>query len=187
MNADQSLIERIKSGDQSAFAQLISDHKNYVYSICMGILRDSFEAEEATQDSFLKFFRSASKIELTVKMRTFLYKVAYRTALDYLRKRKRVVSLDTSYHDAPSGILSEDMVQEHDNKRFILMALSELKSEEAAIVTMFYFKELNIKEIADITGLSLSNIKVKLLRSRNKLNKIISEKYQFLKTEGNYG
>ena len=187
MNADQSLIERIKSGDQSAFAQLISDHKNYVYSICIGILKDSFEAEEATQDSFLKFYRSASKIDLKVKMRTFLYKIAYRTALDYLRKRKRVVSLDNSYHDVPSDVLSESMIQEDDNKRFLLMALSELKSDEAAIVTMFYFKELNIKEIAEITGLSLSNIKVKLLRSRKKLSIIISEKYQFLKTEGHYG
>jgi RNA polymerase sigma-70 factor (ECF subfamily) len=187
MNADQSLIEQIKSGDQGAFAQLISDHKNYVYSICMGILRDSFEAEEATQDSFLKFYRSAAKIELNVKLRTYLYKIAYRTALDYLRKRKRVISLDNSHYDVAADVRSENMTQKKDNKRFLLKALSELKPDEAAIVTLFYFKELSINEIKEITGLSVSNIKIKLMRSRSKLAKIISDKYQFLKPEGNYG
>lgn len=180
LHADQQLIEQIKSGNQDAFSSLIRKHQDYVYSICMGILRNRFEAEEAAQDSFLKFHRSIHKIELKVKLRTFLYKIAYRTSLDYIRKRKNIVSLDNSKHDTPDSTSTEEELMNKDRKVHLMKALSELKPEEAAIMTLFYFKELNINEIIDITGLSKSNIKIKLMRSRNKLKQIIDEKYPSL-------
>ena len=181
MNEDQLMIEQLKTGSQTAFSRLINDHQNYVYSICYGILKDGFEAEEATQDTFLKFYRAASKIDLKVKMRTFLYKIAYRTSLDYIRKRKRVETLEHAQYKNNNEETADNVLQEDDQKRYLREAMSELKPDESALVTMFYFKDLSIKEIAEITGMSLSNIKIKLMRSRTKLAKIIDSRYQFIK------
>ena len=173
---DDQLIQQILEGDQKAFQLIMEKYQDYMYTVCWGILKNDQEAQEATQDTFVKMYRSLKSYNSTSKLSTWLYRIAYRTSLDYLRKRK-----DTSpIEDVEFGLKNADSSSE---RKYLNKELSghldglinRLDSEEATVLRLFYLEEHSIKELEEITGLSQSNIKVKLHRSRKKLYNLIKE------------
>ena len=150
----------------------MSKHKDFVFSILINMLKDPMDAQEATQDTFVKVFRRIHSYSDQSKFTTWLYSIAYRTGLDYLKKRKKTLSLDdkemhiqATFHNQNPEVILESK----DRKKRILELISTLTPEEAAVIRMFYFKELSLKEIAEITHLSLANVKVKLYRARQSI------------------
>ena len=156
-------------GDQSAFAVLITRYKHMVHTVTSRVLRNKMDAEEATQDVFVKAFHRLAEFQGAGKFSTWLYSIAYSTAITALRRRK-------------NGILSIDYIQGHgaepaeaallpgqDRTAIIDRALATLSPEDAAIVTMYYLEEMSVQEIVTITGTGASNVKVKLHRCRKKL------------------
>lgn len=150
-------------------------YKHLVHTVCMRVLRHREDAEEATQDSFVKAFQNLHAFQGGSKLGTWLYSIAYRTALSKLRTRKAgTLGLDELQangqepQQAPEG-------DRNDRKALVEWALAQLPAEDAAVVTFFYLEELGIEEIVTITGLGESNVKVKLHRARKKLLTILQD------------
>ena len=85
---EEELIAAARQGDQQAYARLMRSYKHMVYTVCMRVLRNREEAEEATQDSFVKAFRNLGAYQGGARFSTWLYSIAYRTALSALRTRR---------------------------------------------------------------------------------------------------
>ena len=85
---DNYYIDRVLSGDVSAYALLVSKHKNLVFSIVLKILNNREDAEEIAQDVFLKAYQSLKKFEQKSKFSTWLYRIAYNSAISRTRKKK---------------------------------------------------------------------------------------------------
>lgn len=176
MEEDIHLVGRILKGDQTAFRQLVERYKDYVFTICMRVLNQREEAEEAAQDVFIKVYKTLRSFEQKAKFSTWLYTVAYRTALDKVRvRKKRNVPLDSEENHLQISddkqVNAEQIINTEMLQGQLLVAIRKLKPQDAAVVTLFYLKEKSIKEIVEITGLTLTNVKTKLHRTRESLKR----------------
>ena len=88
MEEDLKLIKLVLKGSNPAFKRLIDKYQDFVFSITLKVLKSREEAEEAAQDVFLKVYRTLGSYEQKSKFSTWLYTIAYRTALDRTRKKQ---------------------------------------------------------------------------------------------------
>lgn len=151
-----------------------------VHTVTFRVLRNAMDAEEATQDTFVKAFRQLHTFQGGGKFSTWLYSIAYRTALTALRKRKdATLSLDSLPPDR-TEFQREGAFPDQDRKAALEQALATLAPADAALVTMYHLEEMSVEEIVTVTGLGASNVKVKLHRSRKRLYEALR---QLLKDE----
>jgi len=170
---DEYYIKQTLNGNVNAFAILVERYKNMVYTLSIKIVKNREEAEEISQDSFVKAYKNLSSFKGESKFSTWVYKIAYYASLDAVKRNKRF-SNNENIDDLKIGNLSEiqgglEYLHEKERKKVISKALLKLNEDERTILTLFYFEELPIKEISKIINLSEDNIKVKLYRSRKKL------------------
>ena len=172
-NTDQFLIDKVLDGDKNAFGELVDRYQNFVLTIAMRILRNTEEAEEVAQDSFIKAYDSLSSFRGDAKFSTWLYRIVYHKSLDRLKmnNRHRTYEIieeitDDSLNHIENGL--EFMLSE-ERTNIIKKCIAQLPEDDAAIISLFYFEEQSVKEIAVITELTEDNIKIKLYRSRKKL------------------
>ena len=170
---DQEHIQSVLSGNTNAFAPLVDRYKNMVFTLCFKMVNNREEAEELTQDSFIKVYRSLKQFKGESRFSTWLYKVAYHTCLDRLKKLKRekpTVEINT-FTEAHISTLQNDFeqIEDQERKELVQKCLQLLPEEERSLFTLYYLNEQSVKEIALIMGATETNIKVKLFRSRNKL------------------
>ena len=171
--SDESYIDRILKGDRSSFAILIERHKNMVFTIANRMLRNREEAEEVSQDVFLKAYKSLKKFKKQSKFSTWLYKIVYNQCISELRKKKKnFISLDdegSENYDIEATYNNVDNLEDADRKYYIEKAISRLNEDEGMIITLYYQNEMSTDQIAEIMNISVSNVKVKLFRLRKKL------------------
>jgi RNA polymerase sigma factor (sigma-70 family) len=170
---DNDYIGRVLSGDVAAYALLVTKHKNLVFSIVLKIVSNREDAEEISQDVFLKAYQSLNTFEGKSKFSTWLYRIAYNAAISKTRKKKvEMVAIEetviTNYSTDGIGRNMNDL-EENDRQRILERALLRLPEEDNLLITLFYKNENSIDDISDITGLSVSNVKVRLHRIRKKL------------------
>jgi len=161
------------TGDHRAFAWLVGEYKHMVYTASFRILRDAQEAEEATQDTFVKAYQNLSGYQGGSKFSTWLFSIAYRTAISELRKRKvKSTSLEDLGRAEPF-VASADGMERTDRRAALTRAMGQLSAEDAAIINFYYQEDLSVEEIVTVTGLGASNVKVKLHRSRKRLMELL--------------
>lgn len=181
---DETLIQQALTGRQSAFAALVNRYERYVFTLALRIVKNREDAHEVAQDSFLRAFRYLSDFRGDAKFSTWLYKIVYSTALNFLRKQNPdIQSLDDEKRpiqlfDAAVPDASHAMEQQ-DRNLAIQQAVNQLSSDDAAIITLFYLYEHSLDEICQITNLSLTNAKTKLCRARQRLKLIVENKPEF--------
>lgn len=179
MDEDIRLVEQTLQGNQAAFEQLVLRYQNYVFTITHRVLPQREEAEEAAQDTFLKVYSTLSAFERKSKFSTWLYTIAYRTAVDVARRKQLPVTSiddDNSYLQLVDtvGDSPADEVYQQDLNEQLQEAIKRLKPEDGILITLFYLHEKPVKEIADIMGFTLSNVKTKLHRLRESLKEALS-------------
>jgi len=172
-NTDQELINKTLQGDTRAFGFLVVKYQSYVFTIVLRMVKVREEAEEVSQDTFVKAFESLSSFRGESKFSSWLYSIAYRKALDSLRKNKKHKASQLLEEITESDVSSVEnalyYLEDKERKEKIQECIMQLPEMDAALVTLYYFEEQSIKEMAVITSLSEENIKVKLYRSRKKL------------------
>jgi len=177
--ADQYYIHQIISGNTGAFAVLVDRYKVLVFTLASKMINNREEAEEVAQDTFIKAFNSLGKFKGDSKFSTWLYKIAYNTCLDRLKKNKKeqnVVPIDefTASFVKTTENAFEALV-EQDRKQLIQDCLQQLPGDESFLLTLYYFEDQNLDEIAKIMDITANHVKVKLFRSRKKLAGILKQ------------
>jgi RNA polymerase sigma-70 factor, ECF subfamily len=170
---DSWYIDRVKNGDREAFASLIEKHKSMVYTVAYRIVKNHEDAEELAQDAFLKVFQSIEQFEQRSKFSTWIYKIVYNSAISFIRK-KRIIS--TTLEPVIIENFAEDEIfenlgqlDEEEQKILVESLMKKLNHEESTLVSLYYMDDCSVQEIAEITGLSVSNVKVKLHRIRKQM------------------
>jgi RNA polymerase sigma-70 factor (ECF subfamily) len=172
---EKELIHNIQIGNHQLFSTLVDMHKNMVYALVLKMVDNKEDAEEVAQDTFVKAFKAIKQFKGESKFSTWLYRIAYFTAINHLRKQNRLKTpIDMSSFSA-NDKSAVDTLNEDDQKKLINDALKYIKPIERTLISLFYLDEFSNKEIQEITGLSQSNIKVMLLRTRKKLYGIMQK------------
>tara|TARA_R110002050_G_scaffold118467_1_gene235866 strand:- start:8102 stop:8683 length:582 start_codon:yes stop_codon:yes gene_type:complete len=179
---DLYYINLIIEGNTNAFSVLVDRYKDLVFSLALKMVKNREEAEEVSQDTFIKVFKSLRQFKGDSKFSTWIYKVTYNTCLDRLKMNKKF------YNDVPIDEFTEHQVKTIDNaleameleerKQAIQDCMKLLPAEDAFLLTLFYFEEQSLEEIAKVVGLTTNNVKVKLFRSRKKLTTILKERLE---------
>jgi RNA polymerase sigma-70 factor (ECF subfamily) len=178
---DNYYIDQVIAGKAIAFSYIVDYHKNKIFNLAFRICGNREDAEEVSQDSFLKAYRSIREFRMKSSFSTWLFRIVYNTAISKIRSRKeRTISLS----DYPSesfefsGINEFDEDSDREHKKYIVnQALIKLTAEERAVISLYYYDDMTIDEIAEVTGSGKSNIKVKLFRARQKMLETI-EKFE---------
>jgi RNA polymerase sigma factor (sigma-70 family) len=172
LTQDKHYIERVLRGDINAFSYLVDNHKGMIYTIALRMLKNVEDAEELSQDTFVKAFNSLKDFKFESKFSTWLYRITYNGAISKLRK-KRIEILDVvdvvfTETEVVSTYNAINEIRKSEQRKYINEAIESLKEDDAFIITMYYLQENTIDEICGITGLTLSNVKVKLHRARKR-------------------
>lgn len=189
-NEEALLVASILKGNTADYAKLVDQYKDLVYTLAIRMLKNREEAEEVSQDVFIKIFKSLASFKGDSKLSTWVYRVTYNCCLDQIKKNKKHLNdipidaynynkIDT-IDNALEGLIKEEKQQ------LIRSCVNRLPEESSAIITLFYFDELSLDEISGITGIESNTVKVKLFRARKKLAKIM-EQYMIPKNNLNYG
>ncbi|MDR1601170.1 MAG: sigma-70 family RNA polymerase sigma factor [Tannerella sp.] len=174
---DGYCIEKILAGRTEYFSVLMKKYSQPVFSLIVKMAGNREDAEELTQDVFLKVFRSLSTFRGNSSFSTWLYRIAYNTAISAMRKPKPEwlpfeEIADTADEDAEDEVAGLDSNIQLDR---LQKALQQLPPDDRALLMLFYTHEKTVDEISIITRLSRPNVKTKLHRIRKKLLLLMTE------------
>ncbi|MDO9514501.1 MAG: RNA polymerase sigma factor [Syntrophales bacterium] len=183
--SDREIIERIIDGDADAFAQILTRYKDYV----MGIVSRHVpydQAEETAHDAFIRAYQSLATFRGKDNFRPWLASIAVRTCYDFWRGRYRskevpMSSLTQQHQEWLENVMSDTSDQafaEHGSRKeareVLDWALAKLSAEDRMVLELVYLEGLTIREAAELLGWTTANVKVRSLRSRRKLQKLLS-------------
>jgi RNA polymerase sigma-70 factor (ECF subfamily) len=173
--ADEALVAATLAGEDRAFAELVSRHKRRVFATASRFARDAHQLDDIAQEVFLRAFRHLAKFRGDAPFEHWLARITVSACYDFLRKERRVreqVSLDA--HDFDLRDAGADAAMAAGRARELLdFAMRQLSPDERLIITLAELEERPMREIADLTGWSESNVKVRAFRARQSLKKIL--------------
>jgi RNA polymerase sigma-70 factor (ECF subfamily) len=171
--ADTYYIERVQAGETECFAFLLKRYSRPVYSLIVKMVGNREDAEELTQDVFLKAYRSLSSFQGNSRFSTWLYRIACNTAVSATRKaRHEWPAIEESLiGNVAEEDVSEALAQASKEEQLTRLeaALAQLPPDERALILLFYMQAKTVEEIAAVTGLTASNVKTRLHRIRKKM------------------
>lgn len=174
---DQFYINKVLNGDVNSFSILVDRYKDLIFTIAIRMLKNREEAEEVAQDIFVKIFKSLSKFKGDSKFSTWIYKIAYNTCLDVLKKynkQNNFIPID-EYLEKQKPELENifDTLVLKEQQVIIQKCLSLLPYEESILLTLYYYEDQSLEEIAKVLNINQNNAKVKLFRIRKKFESIL--------------
>ena len=178
---DVQLIHAVLSGDDAAFGTLIEKYQRSVHALAWRKIGDFHYAEEITQDTFLRAYQNLSTLRNPSQFSGWLYVIANRVCLHWLRKEKPVKQLQ-SLEDTPMEevdksayvryVLEQREIQATEHRFEIVKNLLEkLPEGEYTVMTLYYLGEMTTKEIGKFLGVSVETIRTRLHRARKRLEK----------------
>ena len=173
-NQDElNYIERILAGETNLYSHFVNSYSNSIYSLIVRIVQTNEDAEELTQDSFLKAFKKLDTFKGDCSFSTWLFRIAYNTAISATRKRKMEFPMvDEAMMESVPDEAIETFFEGDENEirlQKLEEAITKLNVEEKTLITLFYTEDKSVAELARVLDLTPENVKVKLHRVRKKL------------------
>ena len=163
--SDSELARAAQGGSREAFAELTLRHYQPVHSFLISLLDNRADAEDLTQDTFLRALAKIRQFKPGHPFRPWIFTIARRIAITHWRRRKPTVPLDESTpHPAAAAPLSQ-----HDAAALWSVARQKLKPDEFSALWFFYREDLSIKELAKVLRKTTTHTKVILHRARTHL------------------
>ena len=173
MAKDNTLIHRTQTGDEQAFAALMREHYPFVYAIVIRIVKNSHDAEEVVQDTFLNTYRGLAQLEDTTKFKSWLAEIAQNCARNWLRKQRGdTVSIDEvneqmlQMEDSP-----DERLIRQEQRELIRRTMETLPRKDREIAQAFYLDGASYDELTRTHGLSYNAIAFRLSRAKRQLTK----------------
>jgi RNA polymerase sigma-70 factor (ECF subfamily) len=182
---DKKLIDLALRGEETAFKALLEKYRNLVFSIMLKMVRNKQEAEDLTQEAFMKAFASLSSFNDEFAFSTWLMKIASNNCIDFLRKKKlKTYSIHEpiQYKDEKIEIEIPDLdpspertLIQSERSNMIEKTINELPERYRYVIILRHKEEKSYEEIAEIMNLPLGTVKAQIFRAREILNKRLKE------------
>ncbi len=170
---DEYYIREILKGDSGSFSHLVERYSHLAFSLSMKILNQREDAEEAAQDAFIKAYNSLNFFQNGSTFKTWFFRIVYNTSISKLRTRKNTEVKIEEVKISDAEIMETEgaikQLDTEDRQKYLNIGLGRLEPEERALLKMYYFDDFTMDEISIIAGLTVSNVKVKIHRSRKRL------------------
>ena len=180
---ENQIIEKVMAGDTDAFEDLLVANQNNVYNLALKMTGNQADAEDISQEAFLKAFRLLDSFRGESRFSVWLYRLTYNLCIDFLRKNKRVsmVSLSQQHDDSDdyefdiidTSEQPENAVLRHEMRDIIDKSMSELDLFHREIIVMREVSDMSYSEIAQTLNISEGTVKSRLSRARKNLADIL--------------
>jgi RNA polymerase sigma-70 factor (ECF subfamily) len=174
---DEQLVRATLGGDDEAFAELIRRHKRRVFTTATRFARNDHQLEDIAQEVFIRAFKNLAKFRNDAPFEHWLARITTSACYDFLRRERKhrdtapLDLVDFDLHD-----LSVDNEVSAGRAREVLTwAMRQLRADEQLVLTLCEIEERSVREVADLTGWSESNVKVRAFRARHALKRILEE------------
>ena len=176
------LIERANGGDHQAFRKLVEAHQRFVFSVAHRFTGNSDEAEDITQEVFIKVWRNLRKYQREIKLTTWMYKITTNQCLDYLKSanRKRQlnkVNVELS-HQIPDVTSGESNADDRELIGVITALAKQLTPMQQTVFILRDLEGLPAEEVCEVSGMSASNMKSNLYYARVKIRESLTQYYK---------
>lgn len=175
------IIEKAIAGDQQAFRMLVEKNQAFVYSLSYRLLGNSTDAEDITQETFIRLWRNLARYRMEIKLTTWLYKITTNLCLDLLKskRRKQDYRTDSVDHEMIADRFVADQALMNEEFRLILLKMTEvLTPRQKAVFVLRDIEGLEVKEVCEILSIGAGNVKSNLYYSRIKMSQLIKQYYQ---------
>ncbi|NWJ44518.1 MAG: sigma-70 family RNA polymerase sigma factor [Chloroflexi bacterium] len=176
---DENLVQQVLGGNQDAFAQLIERYKVAVFNLCARMLNDQNEAEDASQEVFLRAYNQLHTYQAGRRFSTWILSIASHYCIDMLRRRRPVTDLDSIAFWKPSDLPEpEESAVISENRDEVRELLRKLPEKYRSVTILRYWQDLSYEEIAETTGLTIATVKTRLFRARELLAKELDKQHR---------
>ena len=190
------IIRRAQLGDRAAFTDVVVHYQHYVYSIAMSIVKDPSDAEDLTQEVFIRLLRTIAQYNGDSRFSTWLYRLVINLGRDELRRRSRRirpelhVQTTTDTPDPVVDIVDDDRridpldsLMLAEMRREMRQAMLHLDENYRIALTLHYFDDMKYDEIANIMNIPLNTVKSHIRRGKERLMAIIQKNHSELLRE----
>ncbi|NLX66313.1 MAG: sigma-70 family RNA polymerase sigma factor [Bacteroidales bacterium] len=176
---EQLYVKQVLSGNTSAFSYFVETYQEMAITIAYRICGNLQDAEDVVQDSFVKAYRNLHSFRADSKFSTWLYRIVYNTAVTLTKSKIWTSTHETDMENAVhlSGNPADLNIEHSEQKEMVGEILQKMPKGDALLLTLYYMEENPVKDIAKITGLNESNVKVKLFRARKLFKEMLMQHY----------
>lgn len=173
----EELLCRARSGEQGALSELYRRTYGAAYRTAAVLIRDEDAVMDILQDSYVKAFRNLHQLREADKFRAWMKRIVHNSAVDWLRKRKPVIFSEMSYESESAAEIPDDrtcslpdaVIDQRETARLMGEILDSLSEEQRAVVVMYYYEQMTVREIADELGANENTVKSRLLHGRRNI------------------
>ena len=165
---EDRLAVRCRSGDPAAFDELVGRYQIRLFRFAFRMLRDRAEAEDAVQETFLRAYRALPRYRPDGYFSSWIYRITLNECRRRLRGKRSTLSLDLTplTDNLPDP---QAAVMNNERHRQLRLALEMLPEHYRVVMMLFYFEDMSVNEISRTLGVSVSAVKVRLHRGRDRL------------------
>ncbi len=174
------LIRRALAGEEQAFESLVLEHQDRLYNAMIQVTGSVHDAEEVTQEAFIRAFLKLNTFQQNSQFFTWLYRVAFNIALSRKRRKRAKISLDQQREDIGNDVVDHGeavdagMIRQ-DQVSLVQTAMSRLSEQHRGILVLREMNEASYEEISEILELSIGTVRSRLNRARKQLRISIEE------------
>ena len=170
---------------KASFPKIVQQHKDRVFGYSYYFLRNREDAEDVTQDVFVRLWQHWDNIDKN-KIRAWVMQVAHHRCIDFTRKRKRIYQDAYKTASNPNGLVHQlstemqdpnEQFELNETQRLLLHVLEGLPERTKSMMLMHYFQDLKFETIADILDVNINTVKVTVHRGRKMVKEVIEKKY----------
>lgn len=179
---EPEIIKKAAAGDRTAFRLLVETHQRFVYAVAVRVLNNLQDAEDATQETFIRLWKNLARYKEDVKLTTWLYRIVTNVCLDMLKsahyKRNRMtidIEKNTEQIQATGG---DHKLQQADLMKAVEDAVSQLPHTQKIIFILRDLQHLSPAEVAEILETTEDKIKSNLYHARIAIGKYLKQHYQ---------
>lgn len=173
---ERQLILDVQEGSHEAFRELVVLHMRRVYDLAYGFVSDHDDAEDITQEVFVKVYHSIKDFRQESGFSTWVYRIAANTSLDRLKQRKRSLARRVPMEESQLREMSTNTETDHiDTSLHIERALHELPTVQRAVVILRHLDGFSTKQVSDILKCSEGTVKTHLHRGLKKMRKLLHD------------
>jgi RNA polymerase sigma-W factor len=187
----KEIIRQAIEGDQKAYAEIVERYRPQIFTLIIRMVKTREEAEDLTQETFIKAFHSLPSFNAEYAFSTWLYKIAVNNCIDYFRKKRlKTTSIDTPIM-AKDGELPREFPDEgsqgpdsglldQERKSQIQSAIDNLPEKYRDAILLRHVQDKSYEEIADELHVPIGTVKVRIFRAREMLKKKLRDQRRFI-------
>jgi len=186
---EQTIIQKVITGDKNAFEELVIANQKNVYSLALKMTKSEEDALDISQEAFIKAYRNLNNFRGDSKFSVWLYRLTYNICIDFLRKKSKEKVLSLDFEDDSGEVspieipdvrdLPEDSAVRREVRKTIAKSFNELPQKHRDVLVMREVNNMSYEDIAETLMISVGTVKSRIARARMSLADILVKKGTF--------